>query len=72
MLVTLIPRTPNPALRTRFQTGSYTVAKNQLKLLDLSGGLAFVDTDLSFDFEGLLFDFRQLPGSPGSNASSVA
>ncbi|MFC6022913.1 hypothetical protein ACFP2T_43030 [Plantactinospora solaniradicis] len=48
---------------------SYTVAKNQLKLLDLSGGLVFADTDLSFDFEGMLFDFRQLPGS---NASSVA
>lgn len=40
---------------------SYAVAKNQTDLLDLTKGLTLSSADFSFDFEGLLFDYRQLP-----------
>jgi hypothetical protein len=42
---------------------SFTSAPNGQDMLDLSAGLHVVDTEMSFDFAGHLFDYRQLKGS---------
>jgi len=42
---------------------SFTSAPNGQDMLDLSAGLQPVETEMSFDFSGHLFDYRQLKGS---------
>jgi hypothetical protein len=42
---------------------SFSATANEMDLLDLSGGLIFSRTDSSFDFSGMLFDYRDLPST---------